>query len=464
MMRHMVLVALLASACTVPVSAGETRRPNVVFILADDLGWGELGSYGQKTIRTPNLDQIAARGLRFTQFYAGSTVCAPSRCVLMTAKHTGHCAIRGNARYPLETTENTVAKMLKALGYVTGLVGKWGLGEEGSVGVPTKQGFDYFFGYLNQHHAHNSYPDYLYRNEEKITIPGNVVKDNVATTKSVHSQDLFLKEALGFVEKHRKQPFFLYWAVTIPHANNERGNKEGNGLEVPSDAPYTNEKWPQTMKNHAAMITYLDRDVGRLLAKLRELGIENDTLILFSSDNGPHREGGGDPNFFRSSGGLRGIKRSLHEGGVRVPLLALWPGKTPVGKTTDHIAGFQDLLPTAVELAGGKAPEGIDGISFRETLLGNEKAQKRHDHLYWEFYEGGFQQAVRMGKWKAVRPQLGGPIELYDLDKDLSETTNVAPAHPEIVAQVEARMRASHVDSPQWPVVKGKAKAKTKKD
>jgi arylsulfatase A-like enzyme len=452
-----VLALTVAMSAPGAASAGDAaKRPNIVFILADDLGYGDLGCYGQKKIKTPNLDRLAARGMRFTQFYAGSTVCAPSRCVLMTGKHTGHATIRGNALIPLEANEVTVARLLKSLGYSTGLVGKWGLGEAGSVGVPNRQGFDYFFGYLNQVHAHNSYPDFLWRNEEKVPIAGNVVAKGIASKKAVHSQDLFMKEALDFLDKSKSGPFFLYWAVTLPHANNERGSAEGNGLEVPSDEPYTNEPWSQTAKNYAAMVTYLDRDVGRLLAKLRELGIEDNTLVIFTSDNGPHREGGNDPSFFNSSGGLRGIKRSLHEGGIRVPMIACWPGKIPAGSTSTHIAGFQDFLPTAVEVAGGKSPDKIDGISFLPALLGKAN-QKEHDHLYWEFYEGGFQQGARAGKWKAVRP-LGGKLELYDLDKDLAEKTDIAGEHPEIVVRMEAMLHNSHVVSPLWPVTKGKAK------
>ncbi len=454
-MKHFLLgsLALLAASGSVQAQ-NEKRQPNIIFILADDLGYGDLGCYGQKKIKTPNLDQLAARGMRFTQFYSGSTVCAPSRSALMQGQHTGHCTVRGNALVPLRPEDVTVATLLKRLGYVTGLVGKWGLGEPGTSGAPNRQGFDYFFGYLNQHHAHNSYPDYLWRNEEKIAIEGNVVKDNVASKKAVYSQDLFQKEALAFIEKNKAKPFFLYYAVTIPHANNERGKLEKNGMEVPSDEPYSKEPWPQPQKNHAAMITYLDRDIGKLMDRLRELGLEEDTIVVFSSDNGPHREGGGDPSFFQSAGPLRGFKRSLHDGGVRVPFVVCWPGRVKPGSSSDHIGAFWDFLPTAVEVAGGKTPDKIDGISFLPTLLGKE--QKQHDFLYWEFFEGGFQQAARMGKWKAIRPKLGGPLELYDLEKDIGETTDIAARHADVVARIEECLRHARTESPFFPVKKGK--------
>lgn len=438
--------------------AGEPKRPNIIFILADDLGYGDLGCYGQKRIKTPNLDRMAKEGLRFRQFYAGSTVCAPSRCALMTGLHTGHCRVRGNARVPLRPEDVCVAEVLQAAGYVTGLIGKWGLGEDGSTGVPNRQGFDYFFGYLNQHHAHNYYPDFLWRNQEKVPIPGNVLeKDNIASKRTTYSHDLFKQEALRFIEKNKDGPFFLYLSYTIPHANNERGKAEGNGMEVPSDAPYTKESWPQPQKNHAAMITYMDRDIGKLFDHLRELGIDDNTIVFFSSDNGPHREGGGDPFFFLSAGVLRGFKRSLHEGGVRVPMLVRWPGKIKPAET-DHLGAFWDFLPTAAELGGAKIPTGVDGISLLPTLLGKE--QRQHDFLYWEFHEGGSQQAVRAGNWKAVRPKLGGPLELYDLSKDTSEKNDIAREHPQVIERIETYLRTARTESLDWPLKPGKKKKK----
>jgi arylsulfatase A-like enzyme len=436
--------------------AGEARKPNIIFILADDLGYGDLGCYGQKSIRTPRLDRFAKEGMRFTQFYAGSTVCAPSRCALMVGKHTGHCTIRGNALVPLTPEDVTVATLLRRAGYATGLVGKWGLGEPGTSGIPKLHGFDYFFGYLNQHHAHNYWPDYLWRNQDKVPLPANVQsKPNIAAKKEVYSHNLFTEEALKFIDQHKAEPFFLYLAYTLPHANNERGKEEGNGMEVPSDEPYSKTSWPGPQKNHAAMITLLDRDVGRVLDHLAALGIDEHTIVIFSSDNGPHREGGADPAFFNSSGGLRGFKRSLHEGGIRVPMLARWPGKIKAGTTNEHVGAFWDFLPTACELANVKAPAEIDGLSFLPTLLG-KGTQARHDFLYWEFHEGGTAQGVRHGDWKAVRTKLGGALELYDLKSDVRETNNVAARHADVVARIEAYLRTARTESPHWPLKKGK--------
>jgi arylsulfatase A-like enzyme len=428
------------------------RKPNIVFILADDLGYGDVGCYGQKVIRTPHIDRMAAEGLRFTQAYAGSTVCAPSRCCLMTGLHTGHCRIRGNARVPLEPGDRTVAELLKDAGYATGLCGKWGLGEAGSTGVPNRKGFDFFFGYLNQHHAHNYFPDFLWRDERKVELP-NVVANNVASKKLVYSPDLITKEALGFIDANKDRPFFLYYAPTLPHANNE-AKKEG--MEIPSDAPYTNEKWPQAQKNHAAMITRLDADVGKLLDKLKELGLDENTIVFFSSDNGPHREGGGDPTFFHSSGPLRGIKRSMTEGGIRVPMVVRWPGQVKSG-TSDYVWAFWDFLPTAAELAGAKAPAGLDGRSIVHVLRGRE-VEKPSEFLYWEFHEQGSKQAVRMGKWKAIRNKLGEPLELYDLERDIGERENLAPRHREIIARVETYLQTARTESKQWPLTVGKKK------
>jgi arylsulfatase A-like enzyme len=430
------------------------RRPNIIFILADDLGYGDLGCYGQKQIQTPNLDRLAAEGIRFSQCYAGSTVCAPSRCALMTGLHTGHCQVRGNALVPLRPEDVTVAEVLKTAGYRTGIVGKWGLGEPDSTGIPNRQGFDYWFGYLNQRHAHNYYPDYLWRNHEKVAFPGNVVEKGVATKRAVYSHDLFTEEALKFIEQERDKPFFLYLAYTIPHANNEAGKQ---GMEVPSDAPYSDKPWPQQQKNHAAMITRMDADIGKLVKRLGELKLDDQTIVFFSSDNGPHREGGGDPQFFGGSGPLRGIKRDLYEGGIRVPMIVRAPGRIKAGQVSDQVWAFWDFLPTAAELAGAKGPEAIDGISMAPALVGEKEAgrvQKQHDFLYWEFHEGGFSQAVRMGDWKLVRrPYAKDPApELYNLKNDLGETKNVAAENKDVVVRIEASLKNARTDSTNWPV------------
>ena len=416
----------LAAAATADDDAPAKRPPNVIFIMADDLGYGDLGCYGQETIRTPNLDRMAAEGTRFTQVYAGSTVCAPSRCVLMTGYHTGHARIRGNARDPILPEDVTVAEVLKGAGYDTALVGKWGLGEEGSVGVPNRQGFDDFFGYLNQHHAHNYYPEFLYRQEERVTLPGNGIgpDDNVAVERVTYSHDLFAEEAIGWVKEHAEGPFFLYLALTIPHANNEGGRATGDGMEVPDYGPYADEDWPDPEKGRAAMITRMDGDVGRLLDLLDDLGIDDDTIVFFTSDNGPHREGNSDPDFFDSNGPLRGIKRDLYEGGIRVPMIVRWPGHVPAGESDDQVWAFWDVLPTLAELAGAAdaVPSDIDGLSMLPAILGPDAAgrpQEDHESLYWEFHEGrASKQAVRMGDWKGVRLSPSGPLELYDLATD----------------------------------------------
>ncbi len=447
------------------VSASRTatakgKQPNIIFILADDLGYGDLGCYGQKRIKTPNIDRMAAEGMRFTQHYAGSTVCAPSRCVLMTGLHTGHCLVRGNqevkpmGQLPLLPETVTVAKLLKKAGYSTALIGKWGLGAPDSVGIPNKQGFDYFYGYLCQRHAHNYYPEFLFRNEERVPLKGNKVAEprpdgaGVAVRRAQYSHDLLAKDGLAFVERNKDKPFFLYLAYTIPHANNEAGQK---GMEVPSLEPYANKSWPEPQKGHAAMITRMDGDIGRLLAKLKDLGLDDDTLVMFTSDNGPHQEGGADPNFFKSPGPLRGIKRDLYEGGIRVPMLARWPGKIKPGSVSDHISAFWDFLPTATELAGVRPPENIDGISMVSTLLGQPEKQKKHKFLYWEFNPRGT-QAVRMGNFKAVRYGTKGKLELYNLKTDLGEKHNVAGQHPEIVAKIARYLKTARTSSKHFPM------------
>lgn len=438
-------------------NSADASRPNIIFILADDLGYGDLGCYGQKQIQTPAIDRIAAEGIRFTQCYCGSTVCAPSRCCLMTGMDTGHARIRGNSAVPLSPEDVTVAEVLKSAGYATGLVGKWGLGEAGTTGVPNRQGFDEFFGYLNQRHAHNSWPEFLWKNEQKYPLADNVAKKGVSSERAQFSNDLFTREALAFIDAHKTGPFFLYLAYTVPHANNERGKAEGNGIEVPSDAPYSDRPWPATEKNYAAMITRMDGDIGRVMKRLRELGIDDNTIVFFSSDNGPHKEGGADPTFFKSGGPLRGIKRDLYDGGIRVPMIVRWPGRVKAGVVSDLPWAFWDFLPTAADLARAKAPERLDGISVLPTLLGKPADQRSHEFLYWEFHEGGFKQAVRMGDWKAVRLAPDKPLELYDLKRDIGEKHNIAEDHPDVVAKIESFLKHARTDSPYWPERKKKS-------
>ena len=445
-------VVLLLLAAAAPQ---EARKPNIIFIHADDLGYGDLSCYGQKKFSTPRLDRMAAEGLRFTSYYAGNTVCAPSRCALMTGYHMGHAYIRGNSELPLRSEDVTVAKLLKGSGYSTAVIGKWGLGLSDNSGRPDKQGFDYSFGYLDHKHAHRQYTDHLFRNGERVELDG----------KS-WSNDLFTKESLDFVERSKGTPFFLYLNYTNPHAElwvpgDSLEEYKGKFPEKPwlngqGDAPgakgYRSQETPHAA--FAAMVTRMDRDVGTLLDKVKALGLDENTLVFFTSDNGPHREGGADPDFFQSYGPLRGIKRDLTEGGIRMPMIARWPGKIAAGTTTDAALAHWDFLPTACELSGSKTPEGLDGISYAATLFGKE--QKAHDYLYWEFYERGFDQAIRMGDWKGVRNGLGEALQLYNLKTDLHEDTNVADKNPDVVAKLEAQMKASRTDSDKWVPKKGK--------
>ncbi len=434
--------------------SGAERRPNIIFIMVDDLGYGDLGCYGQKEIQTPHIDRLAAEGRRFTQFYAGSTVCAPSRCVLMTGLDTGRCFIRGNGKENLRPEDVTVAEVLRSAGYATALVGKWGLGHEGSEGVPTRQGFDFFYGYLDQHHAHNYYPHFLIRNEERVLLP-NVVPEpgkfgqGVASEKRVYSHDLTTVEALSFIDRTKDRPFFLYLAWTIPHANNEAGKK---GMEVPDFGMYKDRDWPDTAKGHAAMITRMDRDVGHLRAVLEQHGLQDDTIMFFTSDNGPHNEGGHNAKFFDSNGPLRGTKRDLTEGGIRVPLIVHWPGKVAAGSESHFIGGFWDVLPTLADLAGvsSHVPADLDGVSFLPAILGKSAAQVQHESLYWAFYERGGAQAIRMGPWKGVVQPMGTPLRLYNLDRDLGEDVDIAARHPDLVAKLKAKMVEDYEPSERW--------------
>ncbi|MBN1393761.1 MAG: arylsulfatase [Pirellulales bacterium] len=448
-------VSLAVCFLTQPVAqAADEVKPNIIFILADDLGYGDLGCYGQKRIETPNLDRMAREGVRFTDCYAGATVCAPSRCSLMTGLHGGHARIRGNGLVPLRPEDTTVAETLRAAGYATGAIGKWGLGEEGSTGVPNRQGFDYWYGYLNQVAAHNYYPAFLWRNDEKVPL-GNVLKPSkrrhggVAAKKVDYSNDLFTDEAIAFIERHCDVPFFLYFPYTIPHANNEARDE---GMEVPDLGKYAGRRWPEPQKGHAAMISRLDGYVGRLFEKLKELDLDQRTIVFFSSDNGPHKEGGADPEFFHSAGSLRGYKRSLHDGGIRVPMIVRWPGRIHPGETSDYVWAFWDFLPTAVQLAGVEQSPGIDGVSVLPVLLG-EKYNRGPRFLYWEFHESPTtMQAVRFGRWKALRDAPGTPLRLYDLEADIGEQRDVAGQHPEIVEKIARYLSAVRTESKDFPL------------
>ncbi|HEX7861915.1 MAG TPA: arylsulfatase [Verrucomicrobiae bacterium] len=478
---HRTFVLFAAFLCSLAdvSAAAQNVKPNIIFILADDLGYGELGSYDQQKIKTPNLDRMAREGIRFTRFYAGSTVCAPSRSVLMTGQHTGRTTVRGNAgakdRRPqtLRSNDVTVAEVLRSAGYRTGLVGKWGLGMNDE-GHPNRQGFDYFFGFLSQVHAHNHFPDFLWRNSEKVRLRNRVVPmgpegegAGYATNAVEFAGDLFAEEALDFIEgitNNPAQPFFLYFAPVVPHANNERKRALGNGMEVPDFGPYADEKWDDATKGHAAMITRLDDDVGRLLQKLKLLGIHRNTLVIFSSDNGPHKEGGQDENFFNPSGPLNGFKRDLTDGGIRVPFIAWWPGKVQPA-VSPHVGYFGDMMSTFAVLAGTTPPENLDSISIVPTLLRSRnhagravanvgRAQPEHRFLYFEFHEGGFSQAVILdGRWKGIRlKRLDAPIQLYDLQLDPAEKRDIAASNHSVVKHVELLFRRERTDSPLWPI------------
>ncbi len=463
-----VLAVVVLSAGAIVQAAA---RPNIIFVMADDLGYGDLGCYGQQLIQTPQLDQMAAEGMKFRQFYAGNTVCAPSRAVLMTGRHMGHVHVRGNAgseiaMQTLRAEEITVAEVLKQAGYATALCGKWGLGDEhegGLAGLPNRQGFDLFYGYLNQVHAHNYYPEFLWHDRQQVLLK-NVVKHSgnkyaafeggAATERRDYSHDLIAERALQFVREQAnqpEQPFFLYLSLTIPHANNEGTRMTGNGQEVPDFGEYVSRDWSDQDKGQAAMISRMDDDLGRLFALLKELHIDQQTVVIFTSDNGPHNEGGHHPERFNPAGPLRGMKRDLYEGGIRVPFIVRWPGTTPANTVSEHVGYFGDLMATVGELSGGEVPAGLDSVSFAPEIMGHSERQQQHDYLYWEFYERGSAQAVVQGHWKGVRrPMYDGPIELYDLATDLGEANDIAAAHPDRVAAMAKIMTAAHQDHPSW--------------
>jgi arylsulfatase A-like enzyme len=439
-------------------AAEKDPKPNIVYILADDMGYGDLGCYGQKTLTTPHIDKMAAEGMRFTQHYAGSTVCAPSRCVLMTGLHTGHARIRSNGGGVMGDADVTVATVLGKAGYRTGCVGKWGIGHPVPESNPNDCGFDHFYGYANMWHAHNFYPSFIVENGKRVALRNVQMPQfkrnkngkngaGVAVEKIDYVPDLVHKQALSFIERNKSRPFFLYYALNMPHANNE-GGRVGRGMEVPDHGEYESKDWKTPEKGFASMMRRIDDYVGEVLARLKVLGLEKNTLVIFASDNGPHNEGHHSMKFFDSNGSLRGMKRDLYEGGVRVPTIARWSGRIKAGSLSKHVSGFQDIMPTLCELAGTPCPK-VDGISMLPTLLGRTDSQKTHAHLYWEFGGQGGKQAVLLGKYKGIRLNTrknpNGPIELYDISKDISEQTNLAGKNPKIVAEIAKIMKAQHV-------------------
>lgn len=408
------------------------NRPNIICILADDLGYGDLGCYGQTVIKTPNLDIMAAEGIKFTHCYSPSPVCAPTRWGLMTGKHTGHAHTTYNAG-PLYPEDITVAEYLHSAGYYTIGLGKWANGDPNTTGTPSRQGFDYWFGYLNQVHAHNYYTDYLYENETFYPILANTNGQ-----KNVYTPDLFTQKSLDFINNATSLPFFMYLAYILPHANNELYNETGDGMEIPTDVPYSGQLWPPPEKNFAAMVTRLDSYIGRIIQALKNQGLDQNTIIFFSSDNGPHNEGGHTYTYFNSAGPLRGYKRDLYEGGIRVPLIVRWPGKISPGVVSNHVCALYDLLPTFLELAKISLPVNIDGVSLLPALLG--LSQPTHNFLYWAYTQPILKEAVRLGRWKGVRLTPDRSIELYDLDADPGETTDLSIEFPTVIAHIEQIM------------------------
>ena len=438
-----ILGVFLYTGCATQNQNDPDKLPNIIYIMADDLGYGDLGCYGQETIQTPNIDRLAKEGMRFTNHYSGHTVCRCSRLSLWTGHHTGNLPIHGNAKWQMGPTDITIAKLLQEKGYATGGVGKWSLGDSGSTGHPNLQGFDFWMGFLDQSEAHNYFPTHLWRNSERVPLAGNVLSDKpqdrgrVAIQKQTYSHDLIADEALAFIRQNKINPFLLHVHITLPHANNESGNATGDGMEIPDYGVYSDEDWPNPEKGLAAMVTKLDSDVGRITALLEELGLRENTIIFFTSDNGPHQEGGHQHEFFDSNGPLRGLKRDLYDGGIRVPLIVSWPGHILPNSSSDHPSAFWDYLPTACELAGVQPPDSIDGISYLPTLL-NTGVQKQHDYLYWKFEELGVEKvALRSGRWKVVRPATNAAFELYDLSVDNAEQHNLADEQPAVLSQLK---------------------------
>ena len=467
----LVIVAFLGVSCNNQRSSKTAEiatKPNIIFILADDLGYGDLSFTGQSKFQTPNIDQLAKDGMFFTQHYSGSTVCAPSRSTLMTGLHTGHTAIRGNkevrpeGQYPLDSSVVTVAEILKSAGYTTGIFGKWGLGYPGSEGDPNNQGFDEFYGYNCQRLGHNYYPYHLWHNQTKVVLEGNA-----GTNTETYAPDIIHDKAMAFMEENKNQPFFMYYASIIPHAEllvpdsllqkfsgKFLPEKEYKGVD---DGPgFRNGPYGSQAESHAAfaaMVYLLDKQVGQIREKIEELGIAENTLIIFSSDNGPHQEGGADPDYFNSNAQFRGYKRNLTEGGIRLPMIAYWPNMIKPNSISDHVSAFWDFLPTACDIANVEKPDKIDGKSFLPELLGQKQA--KHEFLYWEFTARGGKQAVRLGDWKGLRLDITNnpeaPIELYNLAIDPGEEDNVADEHPEIVKRIYDIMKNERTPSEVFP-------------
>jgi arylsulfatase A len=459
-----ILIFLFVSCQSTSENSTEPVKPNIVYILADDLGYADLSCYGQTNFSTPNIDALAEKGMKFTHHYSGSTVCSPSRSVLLTGQHTGHTPIRGNKRddkgnWPIPAEALTLAEILKESGYSTGAFGKWGLGCPGSVGDPNNQGFDEFYGYNDQTLAHNYYPHFLNHNQDTVWL-----KENEGSGTGVYAPIPIHNQALKFIEDNKDKLFFMYYPSVIPHAelfapeeymekyrgkflpeNDYKGADEGSRRY--KTGGYGSQ--PESHAAFAAMVNLLDDQVGEILAKLKELGLEENTIVIFSSDNGPHMEGGADPDYFDSNGPLKGYKRDLYEGGIRVPMIAVWDSKIKAGTQSDHPSAFWDVFPTVAEMTGVSTPDNIDGISFLPTLLGER--QPEHEYLYWEFHERGGRKALRKGDWKLVRYNVLNPdkitTELYNVVADPGEENNLASEKPELVKELLELMKNARTES-----------------
>lgn len=457
------------------VTASAADRPNIIYILVDDMGYGDLGCFGQKTLTTPHIDRLAAEGMKLTRHYAGSTVCAPSRCVLMTGLHTGHCRVRGNGEWTMPDSDVTVPNLLKKAGYATACFGKFGLGKPLPADDPNRKGFDTFFGYVDTSHAHNFYPTYLVRNGQRVALnnttePGSRKAGHEDTGfatvegRKQFAPQLIADELQTYLKGRAagKQPFFVYYALNMPHANNEagKGSPLKHGMEVPSYGEYAGKDWPDVEKGFASAMRFVDDQVGEVLSTLKKLGLDENTLVMFSSDNGPHAEGGHSSDFFDSNGAFSGIKRSMTDGGIRVPLVARWPAGIKAGSESEHVSGFQDLLPTVADLAGAKLEGQTDGLSLVPTLLGKDAEQKDHKYLFWNFDEQGGKRAVLKWPWKLIHLNTGVAgrkkngaekaqpvqpksleVQLYNLEEDVAEQNNLASLKPGIVSELEGYMK-----------------------
>jgi arylsulfatase A-like enzyme len=461
-------VALLSLLLVGPITALGANLPNIILIVADDLGYAEIGAYGQELIKTPTLDRLADEGMRFTQFYSGAPVCASSRSVLMTGQHSGHTRVRGNSfpedngKQELFPEDITLAEVLKKAGYSTAAIGKWGLGMNGTGGHPNRQGFDYFFGYLSQHHAHNYWPTFLFRNEDKVGLPnvvtpmgnGHLYGAGVAIEKNVYAPDLFRDEALDFIDRNHDRPFFLFFATNVPHANNEATKiRRADGAEVPELGEYKDREWMLGAKRHAAMITRMDSDIGDMLERLEQHGVADNTIVMFTSDNGPHVDHAEPMDFFSPAAPLQGWKMNLWEGGIRVPLVVRWPGKIKAGSVEETPAYFGDIMATFAGISGQATPPDTDSSDMLPLLMGEPGRFESHDFLYWEF-RGKDTGIVGLmeGRWKGIIRKVNPDhLELYDLDADIAEARDVSAEHPEIVKVLREYMLSERSNSEIWP-------------